>query len=443
MKPSVFVIEAPDQLPGVAAMVERSRRFATEAFPGEEEALARLREEPPDAILYRLHPDPEVTEGFTARVRAAHSSLPLVVIGDGGREAELERVLAAGATDFVLRPLQPGLLATRIARCLEQVPVQELASSAAQLRFDPHAIIGSHPLTEEVRSFATQVGAVPHVSALLLGESGTGKNLVARAIHTASDCAHLRFVEVNCAALPATLLESELFGYEKGAFTNADQTKRGLVEVADGGTLFLDEIGSMPAEMQAKLLTFLESRRFRRVGATQERAVELRVVAATNEELAETVRKGAFRSDLYYRLNVASHLLPPLRRIRSDIPALTGHFVQRAAHYFGKPVPGIDATSQEALMGYDWPGNARELRNVVERAMIFHRDAVLRIEAPSSGGTALAENPFPPGLTLAEVERRYIQRTLEEMGGNVAGAADRLGVSRKVLWQRRRQHGLL
>ncbi len=348
------------------------------------------------------------------------------------------------------KPIEPRSLETRIAHALEQAPKAALLESFTQAKFDPHGIVGSHPLIGEVRRFIAQVGSVPQVSALLLGESGTGKNLVARAIHAASKAAGYRFVEVNCAALPAQLLEAELFGYEKGAFTDAKQAKKGLVEVADQGTLFLDEIGSMPLELQAKLLTFLEGRAFRRIGATREQAVTLRVVAATNSNLGEAVARGEFREDLYYRLNVASQVLPPLRAIRSDIPEIARHFVKRAAEYFSKPLPAIGAEGVERLQRYDWPGNARELRNVIERSMIFSSGPRLSVaelapapaaasSAPSSEGSIA----MPRCLTLDEVEARYIEETLRELGGNVTAAAEQLGVSRKVLWQRRKRHGML
>ncbi|HEU4886129.1 MAG TPA: sigma 54-interacting transcriptional regulator, partial [Longimicrobium sp.] len=249
--------------------------------------------------------------------------------------------------------------------------------------------------------------------------------------------------------LPANLLEAELFGHEKGAFTDAKQAKKGLVEVADGGTLFLDEIGSMPLELQAKLLTFLESRTFRRIGATREQAVTLRVVAATNTDLLGEVARGGFREDLYYRLNVASQTLPPLRAIRSDIPEIARHFTKRAAEYFAKPLPQIEPESEERLERYDWPGNARELRNVIERSMIFSRGPQLKIvelqpfAAPAPAAPVVDGLVIPNGLTLDEVEARYIDETLTRMGGNVTAAAEQLGVSRKVLWQRRKRHGLL
>ena len=446
MNPTVFIIDDdPDQVALVTAQLERGRRFVTKGFTRVEEALEEIRAEPPDAVVCDLVMPKLDGVAFTRRVREANPTLPVIIVTARGTEGDAERALEAGANDFVTKPVEPKQLETRIRRAMDQVPAQELLSSVTQAKFDRHGIVGSHPLIQQVREFVDQVGSVPNVTALLLGESGTGKNMVARAIHGASPHAHQRFVEVNCAALPASLLEAELFGYEKGAFTDARQAKRGLVEVADGGTLFLDEIGSLPLELQAKLLTFLESRSFRRIGATREMAVSVRVIAATNVELAQEVRRGAFREDLYYRLNVASVVLPPLRAIRSDIPAIARHFVKRAAEYFAKPVPEVEPESQERLQRYDWPGNARELRNVVERSMIFSRGPLLHVaelEAATPAAAPVNAVTLPRGLTLDEVEKLYIEATLKELGGSVIAAANQLGVSRKVLWQRRKRHGI-
>jgi two-component system, NtrC family, response regulator AtoC len=447
MKPTVFIIDDdPDQVALVTAMLERGRRFSTKAFTRAEAALEELHADAPDAVVCDLVMPGMDGISFVRRVRETHSVLPIVIVTARGTEGDAERALTAGATDFVSKPIDARVLETRISKALEQAPREALLESFTQAKFNPHAIIGSHPRILEVRRFIEQVGSVPQVSSLLLGESGTGKNMVARAIHAASRAAGYRFVEVNCAALPASLLEAELFGYEKGAFTDARQTKKGLVEVADQGTLFLDEIGTLPLELQAKLLSFLESRAFRRIGSTREQAVTLRVVAATNSDLEAAVARGEFREDLYYRLNVASQVLPPLRAIRSDIPEIARHFVKRAAQYFGKPLPEIEPEGIERLQRHDWPGNARELRNVVERSMIFSAGPRLRIVdlSPASPPSSPADGlVFPKGLTLEEVEARYIDETLRQLEGNVNAAAAQLGVSRKVLWQRRRRQGLL
>jgi DNA-binding NtrC family response regulator len=449
MNPTIFILDDdPDQVALVTAQLERSRRFVTKGFTRPSELLEELRSEPPDLVVCDLVMPGMDGIALTRRVREMMPALPVIIATARGTEGDAEAALQAGATDFVSKPIDPKALETRIRRALEQAPAQELLTSVTAAKFDRHGIVGQHALVQEVRNFVDQVASVSQVSALLLGESGTGKNLVARAIHGASGQAGKRFVEVNCAALPANLLEAELFGYERGAFTDARQTKRGLAEVADGGTLFLDEIGSMPLELQAKLLSFLESRTFRRIGATQEQRVSLRVVAATNADLAGEARAGRFRDDLFYRLNVASQALPPLRAIRSDIPEIARHFTKRAAEYFAKPVPGVDPAGLQRLQRYDWPGNARELRNVVERAMIFSRGPLLEIgELSTASSPAAAADPnavpVPRGITLDEVERLYIEATLAELGGSVNAAAEQLGVSRKVLWQRRKRHGIL
>ncbi|MDP9349177.1 MAG: sigma-54 dependent transcriptional regulator [Gemmatimonadota bacterium] len=447
MYPTVFVLDDdPDQVALVVAQLERTRRFVTRGFTRTSEVLDALDLDPPDAIVCDLVMPELDGVAFTVRVREEHRTLPIIIATARGTGEDAERALQAGANDFVTKPIEPSALATRITRCLEAGPAQELLTEVAKAKFDPHGIIGSHPLVRQVREFVRGVAAVPQVSALLLGESGTGKNLVARAVHAAGTAKNYRFVEINCAAIPSHLLEAELFGYEKGAFTDAKQTKKGLVEVADGGTLFLDELGAMPLEMQAKLLSFLESRSFRRVGATRELSVSLRVVAATNVDLAAEVAAGRFREDLYYRLNVASQLLPPLRAIRSDIPLLAEHFLKRAAEYFGKALPRLDGEGSERLQRYDWPGNARELRNVIERSLIFSSGPVVKIAelAPAAPPAVPAGVVgIPPGLTLEEVERLYIDATLRDLGGNINAAAQQLGVSRKVLWQRRKRHGLL
>jgi len=469
-KARLFLIDDDaDQLALLTAQLERSGSFVTESFTSPREALARVLADPPDGVVcdFRM-PGLDGLE-VTRRLRVTHPFLPIIIATGVGSAEDAAACFEAGATDFVTKPVDPGTLIARIRKAVQEVPARELLVETARARFDRHGIIGAHPRIREVRAFVDGVAAVRGASVLLLGESGTGKNLVARAIHAAGDVSSFRFVEVNCAALPGHLLEAELFGYEKGAFTDARQTKKGLVEDADGGTLFLDEIGSMPVDLQAKLLTFLESRSFRRIGSTREQSVTLRVVAATNSELPRQVREGTFREDLYYRLNVASHTLPPLREIRSDIEELARHFVKRAADYFRKPEPALDAGGVRALEAHDWPGNARELRNVIERAMIFSKGPVLELSPetiavgtlggageagsgsaaglPSPGGPATAAAPdtvrVPRGLTLEAVERLYIESTLRDVDGRVNEAAAQLGMTRKVFWARRKRLGLL
>jgi len=249
------------------------------------------------------------------------------------------------------------------------------------------------------------------------------------------------------------LLEAELFGYKKGAFTDAREAKRGLIEVADGGTLFLDEIAELAPELQAKLLNVLESRRFRRLGGTEELEVALRLVTATNRDLEQLVQAGRFRSDLFYRVSVASTTLPPLREIKGDIPLLADHFRQLFNQEFKKKVEAIESAALEALQASDWPGNVRELRNVIERAMIFTDGPTLKPSdlpplgplQPRNAGAGAGGKTFQvaKGLTLADAERQYIRLTLEETGGDIQRAAEILGISRKNLWEKRKKYGLL
>ncbi len=462
-RPTILVVDdEPLQIALVTAALERNGRYRTLTATSPLKGLELARAEAPDlAICDVTMPEMDGIE-LTRILQFEFPSMPVIILTGKEDIRTSDAAYQAGAVDFAVKPLDPLHLLSRIEHALRDAPVREMGQAATRSQF-AETVLGRHPRIQELRVFIQNVASVPGVPALLLGESGTGKNLVARAIHAAaSHVENARFVEVNCAALPANLLEAELFGYEKGAFTDARQAKQGLVETAAGGTLFLDEIGTLSLELQAKLLTFLESRRFRRLGGTTDRGVELRVLAATNADLQDEVRAGRFREDLFYRLNVAYFVLPPLREIPSDIPDLARHFVEKAAAYFRKPPPEINAESLRRLQEYEWPGNVRELRNVVERALIFFRGGRLALEPPRAGegvvvpesreepqtmeggmGTPRDSVALPLGLTLDDVERRYIQATLEATGGHVGRAAEILGVTRKVLWARRRKLGLL
>jgi DNA-binding NtrC family response regulator len=450
----VIVDDEAVQLTLLTAMLEKTGRFAAHPLRNPVDALEMALAEEPDAVITDISMPEMSGLELTKRLREEYPTLPIIVVTSLSAEETGAAAFAAGATDFANKPLDPRGIIARLDRALAKVPEQELLLKTVR----EHAaagILGTHPRVEEVRRTIQQIAAVPKVPALILGESGTGKNLVARAIHASSAEHEHRFVEINCAALPENLLEAEIFGYEKGAFTDARRSKKGLAEVADGGTLFLDEIGTLAPVLQAKLLTFLESRTFRRLGGTDDIRVSLRIIAATNAELEREVTAGNFREDLFYRLNVARIRLPSLREVRQDIGVLAQRFLDQAAESFAKPAPRLDADSIRKLEAYDWPGNARELRNVVERALIFSTGPTLNVEPflvsapvrPASGAASAAGNGaggiVPLGLTLDEAERRYIEATLEATGGNVNEAAKRLGVTRKVLWARRRKHGLI
>ena len=464
MIPTIYILDDdPTYAKLLAANLGPVGRFRIGVFDRAEALLARHAEEPPDAVITDLvMPDLNGVE-VTRRLRLADRLLPIFVLTGHADIATAVEALKAGATEYLTKPVNIDELTTLLARALAERPLIEEGASLEQARgeqFSVRAILGEDPKVEEVRAFVRRMAAIPRPTVLLLGESGTGKNLAARAIHYSSPHSRGRFVEINCSALPANLLEAELFGYKKGAFTDAREAKRGLIEVADGGTLFLDEIAELSAEFQAKLLNFLESRRFRRLGGTDEIEVGLRLITATNRDLEQVVQAGRFRADLYYRITVAAMTLPPLREIKGDVPVFANHFREAFNREFKKRVESIDGAALEALEAWQWPGNVRELRNVIERAMIFsdaptlqrsdlptlgRLERVTRGGAAGTGGTEPRDDAIqvPKGLTLVEAEREYIRATLSEVDGNVQRAAEILGISRKNLWEKRKKYGLL
>src|SRR5690348_16640673 len=439
----------------LAANLRNQPGVSVELFDDPRALLERRSEEPPDAVITDLMmPEMNGIE-VTRQLRATDPHLPIFVLTASTEIASAVAALKAGATDYLLKPVNVDELLTQLRRAIDERPMREEAAIRERTRkakFSAGAILGDEPAIERVREFVRRVAGIPNATVLLLGESGTGKNLVARTLHYTGAQAKARFVEINCSALPAHLLEAELFGYQRGAFTDARESKRGLIEVANGGTLFLDEIGELSPELQAKLLNVLESRRFRRVGGTEEIEVNLQIGRASCRELEAHVRSGRFRQDLYYRICVVTCTLPPLREVPSIIPVLADHFRELFNRQFKKTVKSIDPAVVARLTEWHWPGNVRELRNVIERALIFADGEVLLAEhlppltgasEPSGNGHGPNGYAMPSGLSLAEVEKEYIKHTVEAFDGNIQRAAESLGISRKSLWERRKRHGLL
>jgi DNA-binding NtrC family response regulator len=314
------------------------------------------------------------------------------------------------------------------------------------------AIVGGSASVEQVRTMIGRLAQSDTTTVLIEGESGAGKEVVARAIHFQSARADRPFLQVNCAALPEHLLESELFGHERGAFTDAHAQKRGLFETAEGGSVMLDEIGDLPPGGQAKLLRLLENKTFRRVGGVQELRADVRVIAATNVNLEERVQEGRFRADLFFRLNVVRIVVPPLREHVEDVPTLAVHFIARFNQEMKRNVRGVSPAAMEMLKAYRWPGNVRELRNVVERAFILHAGAEeirpehltpeLRKVAPPRKPEKLVPSIGDQGLVLDDVEKRLIAEAMERASGNQSKAARLLGVSRDTLRYRLKKHGM-
>jgi two-component system, NtrC family, response regulator AtoC len=355
-------------------------------------------------------------------------------------------VMREGARDYVQKPFEIDELLLRLARVRDEVAFRrKMEAGEAPAQAEP--LRGQTPAMERLRE-RVEAAAQSDVPVLLTGETGTGKDLCARTIHEKSRRAARPFVVVNCAAIPETLLESELFGHEKGAFTGADRRRTGRFEAAHGGTLLLDEVGELAAVSQAKLLRAIETSTFEPVGSSRSVTVDVRILAATNRDLAAEVARGSFRRDLYYRLNVIDIHMPPLRERRADVPVLVRAFLVDIAARQGKKVPELDAEAVAALAAYDYPGNVRELLHALERAVALSRGRTIGLDhlppdlQGSRASQAAASPPGdmePLGEAVAAFEREYIQRALEKAGGHRTRAAALLGISRKNLWERLRE----
>jgi DNA-binding NtrC family response regulator len=351
-----------------------------------------------------------------------------------------------GAQEYIVKPCHP----QEISRLVERIiGVKSLQRENAILRrkltrqYHFHDLVSKSARMAEIFDLVREI-ASQRSTVLIQGESGTGKELLARAIHHSGDRSARPFVGVSCAALAETLLESELFGHEKGSFTGAVSQKKGKFELADGGTLFLDEIGDISPKLQVDLLRVLQERRFYRVGGTTELDVDVRVIAATHQDLLAEVRAGRFREDLYYRLDVINIRIPPLRDRREDVPLLAQEFLERLGHELGRPVSHISEEAMRMLVDHDWPGNVRELENALERAIVTCKTECLTADdlaflrrAPEPPRAAGA---LPEGLTLQDLEKRYIALTLDRSSGNVKAAAAALGIDRSTLYEKIRRY---
>ena len=366
-------------------------------------------------------------------------SPPVFLVGASTDHRVAAAALQRGARDYFALPDDIELLRRSLERELREARGRREAARFADAERRTagfEAMLGQSAALQHTLGQAARVAPHGAVTVLIGGETGTGKELLARAIHYASPRATAPFVEINCAAIPTNLLESELFGHEKGAFTGAVGARVGLMELAHGGTLFLDEVGNLPLELQPKLLRALEAREVRRVGGQSMRRVDVRLIGATHVDLAAAVRQGAFREDLYYRLHVVTLMLPPLRERDGDVELLAETFLARLATTYGLPVPPLSADARAALRAHRWPGNVRELRNTIERALVLSPPGTLRSEelAPTAGCTSAGDPsglPFP--TDLATLSRAAAVRMVELSGGNKSEAARRLGISRPRL----------
>jgi two-component system response regulator HydG len=429
----------------------RLRGLETVWYPTAEEVLAQRQYDDVDVILTDLKLPGLNGLDLCTRMVANRPDIPVVVLTAFGSMETAMAAMRAGAYDFVNKPVDLDALALVLERAFQhralQAKVHTLSVALAQSqRFE--ALIGESPPMQQLYQQLARIAA-SEAAVLITGESGTGKDLVAQALHANSQRAAGPFVPVNCPTLPPTLLESELFGHVRGAFTDARTERTGLFLQADGGTVFLDEIGDLPLDLQPKLLRVLETSAVRPVGSNKERRVDVRVLTATNRDLEAAVEAGCFREDFFYRINVITIAVPPLRVRGTDILLLAQHFLARCATRSSKPVTGITEGAAAKLLEYAWPGNIRELRNAIERAVALTRyERIVVEDLPDKIRTYHtthlligSENPTEL-VSMEEVERRYIQHVLTAVGGNKTVAARVLGFDRKTLYRKLAQYGL-
>ena len=413
-------------------------------------ALALLRDRPADVVLTDLMMPGMSGQELLRAVRAVAPDAEVVLMTAYGTVEAAVAAMKDGAYDFLTKPLKRHAVLKSVAQALEKRRlVLENKQLRARLAGVSSPIVGQSPALRATLDIIRQA-APSSATVLLLGESGTGKELFARALHEHSSRAQQPFVPINCAAIPETILESELFGYERGAFTGAVARKEGRIERAQGGTLFLDEIGELSPAVQVKLLRFLQEGEIERLGGTSTVKVDSRVVAATNRDLSAAVQAGKFREDLYYRLNVIQVVLPPLRERVEDIPLLADHFVARYAAKNNKQFSGITPGAMEALEAYAWPGNVRELENAIERAVVLSPGSEIDIDAlpqPLLHAARGPRGPIPPalegrtlsiplGTTMEEIELRVIRETLRHTKGDKNLAAQLLGIAARTIYRK-------
>jgi DNA-binding NtrC family response regulator len=440
-KGKILVVDDEASARTSLAEILRQEGYDVETAADAFKALGRMPEFEPDLVLTDLHMPGMDGVGLLRKLKELDVDLPVVLMtAFGGVEAAVS-AMREGAADYLTKPLNMDELVIILERAIERVKLKREASALRTRlheRYSFDNIVGSSPEMQRVFKAVAQI-APSRATVLITGESGTGKELVAAAIHHHSPRTHGPFVKLHCAALAESLLESELFGHERGAFTGADRKREGRFEQANGGTLFLDEIGEISASTQVKLLRVLQEREFERVGGTQTLRVDVRVVVATNRDLKEMVAAGKFREDLYYRLNVINLNLPSLRHRASDVPALALHFLKRYAAENGKPVSAIADEALRQIVNYPWPGNVRELENVIERAVVLAEGESIELRHLPLELAAVSRQsgpPVVPGATMDELERFAILKTMESVGGSTSKAADILGISvRKIQYK--------
>jgi two-component system response regulator PilR (NtrC family) len=442
-RPRILVADDERSMRELLAIVLRREGYDVVLAENGREAIAVIEKEPIDLLISDIKmPDVSGVDVLRAAKRVDQDILGIMITAFASTETAVE-AMRLGACDYLSKPFDIDLLKMKVREKIDNRQLKQenvLLKRTLGLAHQFANMIGRSPAMLDVFKMIETV-ARTNSTILLTGESGTGKGLVAQAIHFHSLRRERPMVSLNCGAMPETLLESELFGHMRGAFTSAETNKKGLLEVAEKGTIFLDEIGEMSAVMQVKFLRVLQERRFRRVGGLEELQADIRVIAATNQDLTRAVAEGRFREDLFYRINVIPIALPPLRDRREDIPALADHFLAKYTEQMGKEITGIARQAADLLQQYDWPGNIRELENVMERAVALERTpAILADSLPGSirmagpkaappASDSLPETGFDLEAHVKEIERGYIAQALEQAGGVQVKAAELVGMS--------------
>ena len=445
---TILIVEDEPKMLRLLELNLAEEGYTTVSASDAETGLKLLRQEKVDLVLTDLKlPRMDGLE-FLQNVKRANAHLPVILMTAYGTVETAINAMKAGASDYVLKPFSMEEIKLLIGKELDVRRLREENRDLREAlgeRYQFENIVAKSGKLQEVLAIVERV-APTNSTVLLGGESGVGKDMIARAIHQHSRRASGPFIKINCTAIPENLLESELFGYEKGAFTGAVTSKPGKFELADKGTILLDEIGDVPGAIQVKLLRVLQEREFERLGGTKTLKVDVRVIAATNQDLRAALEQGTFREDLYYRLNVVPISIPPLREHKEDIPYLADHFLARFVHESAKPIKGITPAAMRMLMDFHWPGNIRELENIIERAVALSTGTMLDVGdirldigrgAPSVAGPGMpsgdSSGPFlPQGLTLEQYEDEIIKEALRRANGNKSQAARLLGLSRNA-----------
>jgi DNA-binding NtrC family response regulator len=444
----ILIVEDETPMCDLLLSVFAEKGYDVEGCQNGEAAVGRLEQRDYALVITDIKLPGMSGLELLARIRLDWPDVAVIIMTAFSSISSAVEAMKLGAEDYIGKPFQLDELAITVEKALERRSlrreVRELRAEVRE-RYNFTNIVGRSKPMQQLFEIIKRIAARRDASALIIGSTGTGKELVARAIHYNSDRKSAPFVPIDCSAIPEALLESELFGHQKGAFTGAHETRRGLIEEAQGGTVFLDEINSLSQNLQVKLLRVLQERVVRRVGGRESTSVDIRLVSASSQDLEDAVRRGEFRQDLFYRLNVVPVRLPDLKDRREDIPLLAQHFLQHFAQRQGDPPRRFSNEAMRILMGHSWPGNVRELENAVEHALTMGAGDTLTPNDLPSGVTAperdVVEEALLDNASLEEIERRYILRMMEKMEGHQVKTAQALGIDRRTLYRRLRQYG--